>query len=756
MSMRMTPHNTLLARDNRCMTLLLTRPVLRRVPLTLAMVAALMPQSALAQAVTERAVAEATAITAQEQPSIDGAIGDAVWARATLIDRFYQVEPMAFTEPSERTEVRLLYDTDTLYVSIHAFDSEPDKITATVKSRDGAVARDDFVRIMLDPQMTRRNGYVFEINALGGRSDGLIQNNGSFLANWNVLWRGEARRVSDGWTAELAIPFRTMSFHTEHRQWGFDVMRQIKRKSETIRFAPVGASVAGNDISLAGVLVAPSGLTANHGLDLQLYGTGNYSQDWRAGNSVRQGDVSATAYYKLTPALTGTLTYNPDFSDTPLDTRRVNTTRFSLFDAETREFFLQDATAFEFGGNGFSAFSNGQPFFSRNIGLVDGSPVGVELGGKISGELGPLRMGLLAVNTDSTGDSTGAMPGQALSVARLATPVLDESSLGMILTHGDPTGLSDNTVVGADFQYRNSDLGDGKRLLTDFYFERSYSNIRDDDDAFGVSIIYPNEPWYFDLYAKHLGEDFLPALGFVNRTGVREYNSEVSRRTRLSSSGAALRWYEYGAINDVTTDLSNGTLSRRHGLLGGLQSNAGDYFRLTANHKYEYLEQAFNLPGAITIPAGRHHWITLNPRIETSAARPLFASWLFECCEFYDGRGLASELQLNYRPNGTWDFVARHALNRIERAGRSVDIHVGAFEMAIQFNPDMQLKLQFQYDNISQRFRGLVRYKWEPSSGTEIFAAIGEDASATTPLLNSTYRSQRTDALLRIGHRLQF
>lgn len=701
---------------------------------------------------SERPVAQASRIEMNEQPQIDGDISDAIWSRASVIDRYYQVEPVAFAEPSERTEVRLLYDAETLYVSIHAFDSEPEKMTATVKSRDGFMPRDDFVRIMLDPQMTRRDGYAFEINPLGGRTDGLIQNNATFLSNWNVLWRGQSRIIADGWTAELAIPFRTMSFHTEHAQWGFDIVRQIKRKSEMVRFAPVGSSVVGNDISLAGILQAPTDLAEHYGLDVQLYGIGRYNHDWNTGNSVRQGDASATAYYKLTPALTTTLTYNPDFSDTPLDTRRVNTTRFSLFDAETREFFLQDAAAFEFGGRGFSGFNNGQPFFSRNIGLVNGSPVGVNLGGKLSGELGPVRMGILAVTTDDM----GATPGQTLSVARLATSILDESSLGMIVTHGDPTGLSNNTVAGVDLQFRDSQFRPGKRLITDLYFERSYSDISNDDDAFGVAIVYPNEPWYFDVYAKQIGTDFRPALGFVNRSGVREYNSKVARRTRQTDTTSAINWYEFAAINEATTNLDDQMLSRRHAVVGSLQNRSGDNVTVTINDKHEVLEQPFTLPGGVTIPANRYHWNNINPRVETSAARPLFASWSVECCDFYDGRMVANELQLNYRPSGTWDFQVRHVINHITRNDQRVNIHIGAVEMGIQFNPDMQLKMQLQYDNISQRFRGLIRYKWEPSLGTEIFAAIGEDASVTSPLLDSTYRSQRSDALVRIGHRLQF
>ena len=175
----------------------------------------------------------------------------------------------------------------------------------------------------------------------------------------------------------------------------------------------------------------------------------------------------------MTPALTNTLTVNPDFSDAPLDIRQVNTTRFSLFTPETRDFFLQDVSAFEFGGRSFGRNSqdrvsnNGRPFFSRNIGLVQGRPVSLIVGDKLSGQFGGFDIGAFSVLTDKTPTGEG---GQILSVARVTHPIFAESKFGFVVTNGDPTGLTENTVAGVDFQYRNSNYfrrqgAAGRRLL---------------------------------------------------------------------------------------------------------------------------------------------------------------------------------------------------------------------------------------------------------------------------------------------------
>src|SRR5262249_1577585 len=149
------------------------------------------------------------------------------------------------------------------------------------------------------------------------------------------------------------------------------------------------ATIPSVDISRSGTLTGISDLHRDIGLELQGYASVRYKREWAAPSD---DDVklvfSGNAFYRITPALTGTLTINPDFSDTPLDQRRINPSRFALFLPETRDFFLQDAAAFEFGGWAFENDTNGQAFFSRNVGLVNGEPIPIMVGGKVSGEYG--------------------------------------------------------------------------------------------------------------------------------------------------------------------------------------------------------------------------------------------------------------------------------------------------------------------------------------------------------------------------------
>src|SRR6266576_5002306 len=224
----------------------------------------------------------------------------------------------------------------------------------TLSLHDALPISEDQFRIVLDPNMTRRNGYEFEIGPAGGREDGLVQNNKNDLTRWNTIWQVRTRIVADGWVAEVALPFRDFSYDPSRPDWGFEFVRTIRRKAERDRWASHNPAVGLTDISQAGTITGITNTNSGIGLDIKLYGRLALKHDWQGKPTTSpSGTAGATANYKLAQALTGTLTVNPDFSDAPLDERLVNTTRFSLFIPESRDFFLQDAPSFEFGGLGF-------------------------------------------------------------------------------------------------------------------------------------------------------------------------------------------------------------------------------------------------------------------------------------------------------------------------------------------------------------------------------------------------------------------
>lgn len=690
----------------------------------------------------------AVRIERSEAPAIDGDLSDPAWAKAAVVDGLTQFDPQAGQPGTERSVVRVMHDEDNLYISFMNYDSDPAAIVGRIMVRDGGFSSDDFIRIYLDPNRTRRDGYIFEVNPTGARQDALTQNNATYITEWNAIWHAHGRRTDEGWTAEVAIPFKSISYSADSTDWGFDLYRMIRRKGERLRWAKLDPNIQITDISRAGTLTGMSGMEQGAGLDIQLYGTGRWKREWIA---PREDDLtfepSGNLFYKITPSLTGTLTFNTDFSNTPLDDRRVNTSRFPLFFPETRDFFLQDAAVFEFGGGALNDDVNGRPFFSRNIGLVFGSQVDIVAGAKLSGEAGGVGLGVLTVQTEGTATTDGKL----LSVARATVPVLAQSELGLILTNGDPTDASENTVAGVDFQFRDETLIPGKTVQADLYYARSFSDVSGEDDTFGVQLNFPNEPFGANFRFKQVGADYDPRLGFVARSAIRGYNGNFRYFTRYDND-SAFRWTEFGTFYDFVTNLSDRLESRENGVWFGFSAPSQDIFFVNAVNAYEDVTTPFNLPRGVVVPAGKYDWTNVSTNVETAQSRWFFVDWELECCSFLDGDYFRNNLYVEVRPNQYLSVGTSYGYRDIDLPTGDVQIQIAALNVNVNITPDMQVRTQAQWDDVSKKLGLSVRYRWEFAPGSELFAALGESADWS----EDRYASTTSQASLRIGHTLRF
>jgi hypothetical protein len=699
----------------------------------------------------------AVRIDSVEAPTIDADLSDPVWTKAAVIDKFTQRSPNPYEPATERTVVRLLYDENNLYFSFYNYDSTPDAIVVRNMQRDGQLYTSDSVMIYLDPGQTRRNAYNFEIGASGGRSDQLELNNTEELREWDTIWRARSRVVQDGWVAEFAIPFKSLSYEANQTTWGFDVARRIFHKNERVHWSGFNPALEFTDVGQTGDLVGIENVSQGIGLEVQAYGAPNMKHDWQLEGDGRGLSFTAggNAFYKVTPALTNTLTVNPDFADAPLDIRQVNTTRFSLFTPETRDFFLQDVAAFEFGGRSFGRNSqdrvsnNGRPFFSRNIGLVQGRSVDLIVGDKLSGQFAGFDIGAFSVLTDKT--PAGA-DGQLLSVARTTHPIFAESKFGFVFTNGDPTGLTDNALAGADLQYRNSRTFGDKLLQADVYYMKSFSSAAGNDESSAFSLNFPNEPWSGDFVFKQIGENFRPALGFVNRTAIRQYVGTVTHLTRYRDT--YLNTLEFGSNFEFVTGLNNVLESRANDVSVHARSRIGDQFMFRLINSFENVPALFFLPKSVPVPPRTYQWtnVNFNADVRSFYGRTLTLQADVTCCSFYDGSAVVTKSTLIARPSTYFEIAATHEANLIDLPTGKVDIHLATADAAINVTPDMQLVLQAQYDNISENFGFSARYRWEYRPGDEIFIGLGQSAQIS----NLGFAAQTTQATIRVGQTFRF
>ncbi|MFT4564415.1 MAG: hypothetical protein ACI9BW_004178, partial [Gammaproteobacteria bacterium] len=410
------------------------------------------------------------AVRVTTAPVIDGVLDDAAWGQAAVITDLHQARPYEFTEPVERSEFYVIYDNDAVYVGGYHRDSEPDKIVANQLIQDSNMGGEDRVTVVLDPFNDKRSGYAFTLNFNNVRRDGLFINPTEFYGDWDGIWQGQATLTDDGWITEVAIPFKTLSFFSENDTWGFNVWREVGRTGERIAWV---SHNRGTNPSAAGELHGLRNMDTGLGLDVVPSLSLRQLRDFETDDKDFLIEPSLNAFYKITPSLNGSLTVNTDFSAVEADSRQVNLTRFNLFFPEKRDFFLKEADIFEFGRIGGRTSinqisrvqrENGRPFFSRRIGLSeDNEPVDLEYGGKISGRAGQWNIGALAIRQAALGD----IDASDILVGRLTRNVLEESTVGVIMTYGDPTSNLDNSLFGVDFRYQNTNLSGGSTIVAE-------------------------------------------------------------------------------------------------------------------------------------------------------------------------------------------------------------------------------------------------------------------------------------------------
>lgn len=683
-------------------------------------------------------------IETSEAPRIDGDISDAAWAKAAIIEEFYQTHPEEGVAPSQKTRAYIMYDERNLYVAVYNYDNEPSRITRSLLERDPPLQDDDGIRVLLDPFGTFRNGYFFATNPNGAKNDALIENNSSFLDKWNTIWDVKARVVEDGWIAEFAIPFQSISFDSSLDSWGLQIVRTIRRNNEEIRWSNIDRNRDRIDLTNPGQLSGIADVKSGIGLEAQLYVTGASSYDWELDDIDAELNPSGNIFYKITPSLTGSLTFNTDFSDAPLDERQVNTGRFDLFFPETRDFFLQDAAVFEFGGRAFLDAQNGMPFFSRNIGIVNGRPVDIIAGAKVSGKLGPANIGALATRTGHS----GPIEGQYLYAFRASVPVLAESKAGIIFTHGDPAGDETNTVAGADFQYKNTTSWEGT-FSADLAYQRSFDAGVEDDMA-TAHFAYRGEHWNWNARAQVIGDDYLPRLGFVNRSGIQRLSGNFWRNYRPDNS--FIRYAETGVFGGAIADLDGEIEDRFSGGWIYAQNDLGDEFFTEVEFGFTDVTEAFDIAGEVPVPVGEYAYHRHRLEAGMTPARPFALRAEFEWGGIYGGDTYQAEAGLSIKPNRHLRFEGEYEFVTFSLPGGDIGIHIATIASTIAFSPDMTLKTDVQYDNISENFTWFSRFSWEPQPEREIFISLGHAAVIEREDFPREFRSQGSSFAVRLGH----
>ncbi|MGE3511557.1 MAG: carbohydrate binding family 9 domain-containing protein, partial [Vicinamibacterales bacterium] len=469
----------------------------------------------------------------EERVVLDGILDEAVWKRAVPASDFVQQDPVQGGEPTELTEVRIAFSKTALYMGVTCLDSEPDKLLGNTMKRDEFLQGDDRFMWTMDTFLDRQTGYFFEMNPAGLMADSYMGTSGD-NRNWDGIWNARVRRSEVGWTIELEIPFTTLSFDPKAPAWGVNFQRSIRRKNEENVWTGHMRNQGLRRMANAGLLVGINQVSQGVGLDVRPYAAANVSD--APGADVPSpfgggGAMGLDLLYNITPSLRGNLTLNTDFAETEVDQRLVNLTRFPLFFPERRTFFLDGATFFDFyrgaggGGNNNNNNNNSasptRPFFSRQVGLdANGLQQPIDIGAKLTGQVGKQDVGVLLLRTRETDTSAG----EDFAVVRGKRRFWRQSYVAGIYTgrHSRGGALAGRHTAGMDLRLQTNQFRGSQNVEFDaFYLWTTQLQRLGNSASYGARLGFPNVPWEGSLSWEVVEPNHAPSIGFVPRKGFK-------------------------------------------------------------------------------------------------------------------------------------------------------------------------------------------------------------------------------------------
>jgi len=666
---------------------------------------------------------------------IDGALDEPLYTSVLPISDFIQQEPREGEPATEKTELWVAFDDNNVYVSFRCWESEPDRVVANEMRRDGPNLwqGNDLVAFSFDTFRDRRNSFNFITNALGAREDGQVTNERQWNGDWNTVWDVRARRFEGGWTAEAAIPFKSLRYQPGRAQiWGFNAFRTNRWKNEISYITRVPAARGQSGLYQGSVAAALVGLEPRSGsrtLELKPYAISDL-KTVRAGAPPVANDVSGDAgldvKYGLTQNLTADLTYNTDFAQIEADEQQVNLTRFSLFFPEKREFFLENQGLFAFGGaaaGGFQAAGSDVPilFYSRRIGLNDGRPVPIVAGGRTTGRVGRYSLGLIDIQT---GNDPGVRSTN-FSVVRLKRDLFRRSNVGLLLTGRSvgQSGSGTNGVYGFD-----STFGLFDNLNVNAYWARSQTDSRrGKDTSFRGQIDYQGDRYGAQLEQLEVGDNFNPEVGFVRRRDMRRSSGLFRFSPRPTRIASVRRFFSQGSIDYVTNGAGHLETRESNGEFA-IEFQNSDRLSVSLTDTYEFLPRPFAIAPDITLPVGGYRYDNLHVQMNLGQRRRMSGNVALDRGSFYNGEKTTISLSRGRMGAGSrLSFEPAYQLNMVDLAEGSFTNQLVGSRVTYTMTPQMFTSALLQYNSSSHAVSANVRLRWEYRPGSEFFVVFNED-----------------------------
>ena len=657
----------------------------------------------------------------RDRLQLDGKLDESAWQRADSIDDFRQRDPSEGDAATERTVVRFLSTGDGLWIGIHAYDREPGRVLHAQLRRDTDFDTDDAVQLMVSPLQDKRTGFLFAVNPNGAMADAEIVSFESENSDWDAVWDARAHLTSDGWVAEVFIPWQTLRYRASSTAWDVNLRRVIRRKNEDVLWRAWRRTEGIKFLERADVVEGFVDLPPRATAELRPYtaATGNsLSRDYNAdgtfdktANAGLKGTFGMDA--KLAPSreLTLDLTTNADFAQADVDRQVINFTRFPLFLPERRPFFTEGASIFDFGRR-----QETQLFYSRRIGLSgDGTAIPLLAGARLSGRIGDQQVGVIAARTGGDSPASDA-------VVRVRRDLLGRGYLGAMFTGRDERGSEASTATGVDanlpFIIR------GQNLVFAASTAWTHDSTGGAPNYARLFIDFPNDIADIATRFERVEAGFNPTLGFVQNDGIWRWAGQMEFTPRPHIPYVRQLQFnllEYNYVQRLDGGLSNASF----GITPlGVNFNSGDEVQVQLSREGDAPREAFEIFEGTTIEAGHYWFDRWELSYEGSSRRAVRVEARANFGKFYHGGGEDYEVTVEGRvqPHLLWSvdfgytegrfpvshFVARTTTARVDYA----------------LTPRLNTTLFAQWNNEANRAALNARVRWTRTPGSDLYVVL--------------------------------
>jgi hypothetical protein len=493
-----------------------------------------------------------------EPPLIDGIIDSIYFIASDSAVDFIQLEPEKGLPASERTVVYVMFDSLYIYVAYKCYQN-PEDIVARIQTRDVLSKSDDGVLLQIDTYNDNRSAYGFLLNPLSSQTDFIITDDGRNLdVNWDTEWEGAAIIDEDGWTAEFAIPFKSIKYKKGATDWGINFGRIIRNNFETVYWS--GIMTQDFRISESGLLTGIKSPARKVGLVLFPYATLRYeNNDFNETYNKFTPSVGGDIRSQISSNVSADITINPDFATVEADQEQINLTRYELSYPEKRIFFQEGNEMYN---------TQIRTFYSRRI-------EDIAFGGKLSGKVGAYNFNVLSVR--SLGIDGNDEPPAFFTAARVKRDVFKSSMVG--LTYADKTWNNGySRSISGDYLFN---LGEKWKLTGQFV--TSFPGQFWSSSAFFVRFARENNIYHYHIRYSDIGSHFMENInetGFIHDDDLREVDGDIEYRW----------WLQNNVFEYIQVVSENNIFWSQTGILRSwyVTEYVNFYFRNKFNFTYSY------------------------------------------------------------------------------------------------------------------------------------------------------------------------